>query len=352
MAAFGSSGGLSLLESKREFAIEIWNGFIPIEFSLAESDLSATESPDPYYTSVSRYSYISAAAEDVVSFFRTSAVDLSSHVWFEYQGVPLRANVPIGCLFDMHGDGGILPWKVVVHFQWFPMGKIIMCCCRDDARRYFYHGLKQCMFILYGNLRSFSQLTEEDQTRLWESIAGGERLSFDVGVKGLIESRDSVRKVPLRAYVSVLVATGRGEEETEGGSGLQLSSSSGDATPSLRHREYQLVQVSVPKRSIVGGQTSSSSSSDEFTVSEVLLRYILPSCIAANTLSCSPEELMRSTRVTCHGVDLDPTFDMCDAWELFRYADLFMYWTVCVHIPVDSCAEVAATAAATERLQT
>lgn len=359
MAAFASTGGLTVLESKREFAKELWNGFIPIEFSLAQSDLSATELPDPCYSSVSRFSYISAAAEDVVTYFRSSAVDLSSNVWFEYEGVPLRANVPIGCLFDMYCDAddvSVLPWRVVIHFQFFPVNKIIMCGSLFDAQRYYYHGLKQCLFILYGNLRSFSQLTEETQNQLWKSIVLGERLEYDQEIKVVVEGLEQLRKVPLRAFVSVGSVdkvTISKEIGIEIGVGSDVASST---NTTVVQREYQLIQVSVPKKSKGKFTTAAAtaataiasatdlctedmegkSCSDQYTVMEVLQKFILPACTAIPVLtrsgdpSANPsmDEILRTARVTCHGIELEPTFTILDVWELFRYADLCVYWTV------------------------
>ena len=78
----------SVLDGKKLLSIELWNGLIPIEFSLATTDISATIPPDPYYCVASRYTYLPAVSEDIISYFRTYAVDIASMVWFEYQNVP------------------------------------------------------------------------------------------------------------------------------------------------------------------------------------------------------------------------------------------------------------------------
>jgi hypothetical protein len=76
---------LSLVASQ-----EIWKGFVPIAFSLAESDLTAPNSPDEVHVLGPRMAYIPVIAADVVDFLRDFAIEFSNEVWFEYEGQPLR----------------------------------------------------------------------------------------------------------------------------------------------------------------------------------------------------------------------------------------------------------------------
>ena len=69
---------------------ELWKGFIPIEFKMDSESLAAPVEPGPFYSFSSRYSYIAVAAVDAVECLRPSALELSSDVWFEYDGIPLR----------------------------------------------------------------------------------------------------------------------------------------------------------------------------------------------------------------------------------------------------------------------
>ena len=73
-----------------ECSQELWKGFIPIEFKMDKESLAAAVEPGPFYAFSSRYSYIAVAAVDAIECLRSSALELSSDVWFEYDGVPLR----------------------------------------------------------------------------------------------------------------------------------------------------------------------------------------------------------------------------------------------------------------------
>lgn len=70
----------------------VWDGFVPIEFILSESSLATTQRPHPFYVLASRMGYLPAVAIDAVECFRSSAVDMSSDVWFEtaFDSIPLQ----------------------------------------------------------------------------------------------------------------------------------------------------------------------------------------------------------------------------------------------------------------------
>ncbi len=68
----------------------LWSGFLPVEFSLSENDVSVREIPTAVHILVSRYAYLTAAAFDVVEYFQRSAIDFSTDIWYSFDGVPLR----------------------------------------------------------------------------------------------------------------------------------------------------------------------------------------------------------------------------------------------------------------------
>jgi hypothetical protein len=71
----------------------LWDGFIPIQFTLAECDTTTARAPDPPFVLLSRMSYL-VAAVDAIEYLRSSAVLISdSDVWFEANGLPLKRQV-------------------------------------------------------------------------------------------------------------------------------------------------------------------------------------------------------------------------------------------------------------------
>lgn len=68
----------------------IWDGSVCLEVALAESDISSNDNPESVFVRASRYSYLPVTLADVVVHFRQHAIEFSSDVWFESNGVPLR----------------------------------------------------------------------------------------------------------------------------------------------------------------------------------------------------------------------------------------------------------------------
>lgn len=73
-----------------EISREVWRGCIPVELVIAEDDLSTSTRPNSCLLFMPRMSYLGAVAADSVDYLKSYAIDLSSDVWFESNGQPLK----------------------------------------------------------------------------------------------------------------------------------------------------------------------------------------------------------------------------------------------------------------------
>lgn len=80
-------------------------------------------------------------------------------------------------LFDHYGKPGH-PWKIVVHFQAFPVHLLLKCTNPEESEHFYFHSLKQALFQLHGTTRLFNELSVEQQRILWKSIQQGDRASY------------------------------------------------------------------------------------------------------------------------------------------------------------------------------
>ena len=82
--------------------LEVWSGFVPIEFRLAPRDVCSQSSPQPFFVLASRFAYLPSVAQEAVEYFKDFVFDIPSELWFEcnHSG-GLKCNIPIGCLFDL-----------------------------------------------------------------------------------------------------------------------------------------------------------------------------------------------------------------------------------------------------------
>eukprot|EP01041_Mallomonas_annulata_P013029 gene13029-27494_t len=117
-------------------------------------------------------SYLPVVAEEAVNCFRTSLPDFDNEVWFEYEGIPLKANLPIGVIFDLvfKKDVSDLPWNITIHYRGFPADKIMKCGSKAVALKTYAHSIKQSLYLLTGNTRPFNELSIIKQNQIWEAI--------------------------------------------------------------------------------------------------------------------------------------------------------------------------------------
>jgi hypothetical protein len=73
-----------------EISREVWRGCIPVELVIAEDDLSTSTIPSGCLLFLPRMSYLGSVAADSVDYLKSYAIDLSSDVWFESKGLPLK----------------------------------------------------------------------------------------------------------------------------------------------------------------------------------------------------------------------------------------------------------------------
>ncbi|CAM9755360.1 unnamed protein product [Choristocarpus tenellus] len=164
----------------------IWAGEIPAEFSMDASEVTALQRPLPLYLLLPRMSFLPCVAEILAHHFGDVAPDAQRTLWLEDGGTgePLRWHVPTGVLFDLFvrkgvgqrkdsgAPGGVLPWRINVHFQGRPRQQVLPLENEVDIRRHYTNALKQALFMQSGSSKSVMSLSKENQTRLWEAIKG------------------------------------------------------------------------------------------------------------------------------------------------------------------------------------
>ena len=103
----------------------VWEGGLPTVFTLAASSVTTLAPPRDYTMCLPRQSLLPFVFDDLRKHFEPFAPPMGGELWFEYDGVPLRWQIPIGVLFDLLvGEHAAvcdrLPWRITVHFQAFP----------------------------------------------------------------------------------------------------------------------------------------------------------------------------------------------------------------------------------------
>jgi len=113
----------------KEVLREIWEGRLPVCFSLATEEVSTPIAPDPFYLMIPRMTYFPLVTEKVRRHF-VRCVELEKHdndMWLEFEKQPLRWHLPVGLLCDLLVSNNELPWQITVHFDKYPDNKLLKC---------------------------------------------------------------------------------------------------------------------------------------------------------------------------------------------------------------------------------
>eukprot|EP00455_Lapot_gusevi_P011781 TRINITY_DN1549_c0_g3_i1.p1 TRINITY_DN1549_c0_g3~~TRINITY_DN1549_c0_g3_i1.p1 ORF type:complete len:350 (+),score=69.97 TRINITY_DN1549_c0_g3_i1:106-1050(+) len=149
---------------------DMWQGSVPVVFQLSANEITTLEAPPPLYMLLPRMSYLPLVSAAARSHFFSSAPPVEDEMWFEYDGFPLKWNIPIGVLFDLFGGRRHMPWPLTVHFQRFPEKKLLRCRNQDAVKFHFVNSFKEAMFLRYGSAKAVTNLSRAEQSQLWDSV--------------------------------------------------------------------------------------------------------------------------------------------------------------------------------------
>jgi hypothetical protein len=88
------------------------------------------------------------------------------------------SNVPVGVLYDLFGEGR-REMHITVHFQAFPSQTILKCVSPVDSEQFYFHSLKQALYVLHGKTKPFNDLSVEQQRALWQAVRDSHREAFE-----------------------------------------------------------------------------------------------------------------------------------------------------------------------------
>ncbi|EFA82416.1 autophagy protein 5 [Heterostelium album PN500] len=174
----------------------IWEGKIPIMFTLSPNDLTSHIPPSSLSfvivmmmmmmmltfanqktkkMFVPRNSYFPLITGVVKDHFSYSTLVISdSELWLEYKGIPLKWHIPIGVLFDMlvatPDTTASQIWNITVHFQSFPEKVLLRCSNEDAIRTYYKNVLKEANYIKQGDINKLNNLSINQTNELWDGL--------------------------------------------------------------------------------------------------------------------------------------------------------------------------------------
>ncbi|KAG5620706.1 hypothetical protein H5410_005924 [Solanum commersonii] len=199
----------------------IWEGAIPLQIHLHESEVTTLPTPPPAMILAPRIGYLPLLAQKVKPFFSNSLPPGVDTIWFEYNGLPLKWYIPTGVLFDLLCAEPERPWNLTVHFRGYPGNILTPCDSEDSVKWSFINSFKevrtmlvvratnhggsvlgfslelrsddvelmgyiltislaelQAAYIINGNCKNVMNMSQSDQLELWRSIMDGNLDSY------------------------------------------------------------------------------------------------------------------------------------------------------------------------------
>jgi hypothetical protein len=133
-AAMGDAG--------TSLAVATWDGAIPLCLSLDAHEVATQQAPPCMYVLAPRGTYLPLLTAAAAAHFRDALPAVGEDaVWFDAGGLPLKAQLPTGVLFDLLGRAQV-PWRLNVHFRAYPEGTLLQCAGADAVRGALFNALK------------------------------------------------------------------------------------------------------------------------------------------------------------------------------------------------------------------
>ncbi|GMI76982.1 AUTOPHAGY 5 [Hibiscus trionum] len=151
----------------------VWEGAIPLQIHLHESQVTALPPPPPALILAPRIGYLPLLAPLIKPYFSSTLPPGVDTIWFDYNGIPLKWYIPTGVLFDLLCPEPERPWNITVHFRGYPGNVLIPCEGEDSVKWSFINSLKEAAYIMNGNCKNVMNMSQSDQAELWHSVMNG-----------------------------------------------------------------------------------------------------------------------------------------------------------------------------------
>ncbi|OAY60577.1 autophagy protein 5 isoform X1 [Manihot esculenta] len=151
----------------------VWEGAIPMQIHLHESEVTTLPPPPPALILAPRIGYLPLLIHLIKPHFAATLPPGVDTVWFDYNGLPLKWYIPTGVLFDLLSAEPERPWNLTVHFRGYPNNLLIPCEGEDSVKWSFINSLKEADYIINGNCKNVMHMSQSDQVELWHSVMNG-----------------------------------------------------------------------------------------------------------------------------------------------------------------------------------
>ena len=172
-----------------EFRRKLWDGYIPVKVTLYYKEITTTRIVRGLYILLPRANYFTHILLRVKTYFDDFVSPEYIHnvgeMWFEFNGQPLKWNIPVGVQFDTligHGNhdeskAEQLPWELTFHYKGCPDEFI-----RLDKSQGGYVGIDNLKFSYINSLKESHALRMGSANEILARMKGNEEAKLLEGL--------------------------------------------------------------------------------------------------------------------------------------------------------------------------
>ncbi|XP_075647013.1 autophagy protein 5 isoform X4 [Castanea sativa] len=286
----------------------VWEGAIPLQIHLHESEVTTLPTPPPALILAPRIGYLPLLVPQIKPHFSNALPPGSPDtVWFDYNGLPLKWYIPTGVLFDLLCAEPERPWNLTVHFRGYPSNILVPCEGEDSVKWSFINSLKEAAYIINGNCKNVMNMSQPDQVELWRSVLNAGNLEAYVRISSKLKL----------GTVGDEYADGGGQGQVKTGNYFTLQ----DAVKSILPEYF-------PNKSSTNEESSRDEDENEQTVpSEEGKKYL-----SENVESCYPSDNVEIKLVRIQGIE--PKMEIPFSWVVKNLTNPEHYLHICVCLKV------------------
>lgn len=228
--------------------------------------------------------------------------------------------------------------QITVHFQAFPSQAILRCISPSDSEHFYFHSLKQALYVLHGKTKPFNDLSIDQQRALWQAICVGDRVGFERVASGFRPSIPVSSPQSLQALRSLPIRIIRRDKPTlQRPVGLwkaattaldmispRMENLSMDSKVGAGHETEDGEGEGGGERTVSKASAGSGASTDESLVMKTIEDVIRQDFGTA----LGVVEDCHSLQILIQGIEVPWEAPIYELWRLMAHCDLFLYIVV------------------------
>lgn len=196
-----------------------WATQIPVKITLAANEITSPTVVRPVHLLAHRNGYLPEIGLTAIEHFEHVLPSLPGQSekkkltpWFDYQGLPLKWNLPLGVLYDLTVDDHSLPWSLTVHYSSFPDSLMSWenKYSEDIIMKHYFNSLKEAAYICRGTEGSTSimKMDKGQYDALWAAVKRCQLTGVEAVLEPLNLTPAAHRDVGPRVPVRLLIRRG------------------------------------------------------------------------------------------------------------------------------------------------